>query len=337
MVTAIFDGNYLLHRCMRAGELASLRNRKGKPTGGVMGFLKSMQKTLRNYSIKRSVVVFDAGISPRRRALYPGYKGVKYRTVEDPFYEENLDPEKALYMQDFEQQRRYLQHLLRHLVVRVVKIKGWEADDLCYRIAQHYVESPGTVYLVSDDQDYLQAVREWSERGSPVNHPEIVREIRGSLRVYRPIADELVTSKNFHALCGHGLAQHLLYRAIVGDSSDKIDGVFGVGKGWMRKIFVEYTGDTTYPFEDFFLYCMEHRTKTVQKIAEQMHVVLRNYELMCLDEEPYSKEVETQVLETLSEPRELNMSGALRFMHELDLHSITSQFATWVLPFQRLS
>lgn len=336
MVTAIFDGNYLLHRCMRAGDLANLHNRKGKPTGGVMGFLKSMQKTLREYSVRRCIVVFDAGISPRRRALYPGYKGAKYRAPDDPHFEENLDPEKALYFEEFEQQRRYLQHMLRHLVVRIVKIKGWEADDLCYRIARHYNKETGTVLLVSDDQDYLQAVREWKLRGSPVNHPEVVREDHGSLRVYRPIADELVTELNFVAHLGHYLSQHLLHRAIVGDSSDKIEGVFGVGKGWMRKVFADYKGSTAYPFEDFFLYCMEHRTKTVQKIAEQMHVVLRNYELMCLDEEPYPTEVEQQVLATLAEPRELNMSGALRFMHELDLHSITSQFPTWVTPFQRL-
>jgi len=327
MITAIFDGNYLLHRCMRAGDLAKLHNRHGKPTGGVMGFLKSTQKTLRDYSITRCVTVFDGGISSRRRALYPGYKGAKYRSPDDPMFQENEDPERALYHEEFEQQRRYLQLLLKLLGIYVIRFHDWEADDLCYRIAEHYNKDMGIVYLVSDDQDFFQVVHEWRPPS----------EQRGSLRVYRPIADELITESNFAAITGHTHAQHLLYRAIVGDGSDKIRGVEGVGGGWMRKIFVEYKGDTTHPFEDFFLFCMEHRTKTVRKISEQLDIVLRNYELMNLELEPYSAEIEKQVLDLLSVSLEVKLGEVRRFFVQLELASIVDQLAQWVIPFQRLT
>jgi 5'-3' exonuclease len=331
MITAIFDGNYLLHRCMRAGDLGKLHNRYGKPTGGVMGFLKSTQKTLRTYSITRCITVFDGGISSRRRFLYPEYKGAKYREPDDPLFLENDDPERALYHEEFAQQRRYLQLLLKLLGIYVVRLRDWEADDLCYRIAKYYNRQPGVVYLVSDDQDYFQAVYDWSTR-----HSDGAIDC-GSLRLYRPIADELITEHNFSAIVGHRIEQHLLYRAIVGDGSDKIKGVAGVGGGWMRKIFEEYKGSTVYPFEDFFLFCMEHRTRTVRKISEQLDVVLRNYELMNLDLEPYPIEVEQQVTSILTEDLGVDLGEVRKFLVQLELSSILSQYAQWVIPFQRLT
>jgi len=331
MPIAVVDGNYLLHRCMRAGDLAQLRNRHDKPTGGVMGFLKSLRKILIEQQVNVCTVVFDGGISQRRRALYPEYKGSKYRTPEDPLYEEpDPDPEKSQYRRDFSRQRTYLQHVLPLLGTRVVRIVGWEADDLCYRIASKYHERPGSVLLVSDDLDYVQAVNEWRSR-----EPDVGDQY-GSLSVLRPIHDEHITESNFRFLVGHDLSHHLLWRAIVGDGSDKIRGVEGVGKGWLRKIFDAYHGPTAYPFEEFIVWCFEHKTKTVRKIADQLDVVLRNYELMAFHLEPYPDGTASQVQNLLDAPVEADIVKVKYYLTELDLFSITDQIHHWITPFQRL-
>jgi len=329
MVTAIYDGNYQLHRCMRAGDLAGLRNRHGKPTGGLMGFLKSMQKTLTQLNAQRAVVVFDGGISTRRRSLYPQYKGAKYREPDSEFFEP-MDEERAQYAKDFSKQGQYLRHALGLLGVRCVKLLGWEADDICFRIAEHYNKQPGSVVLVSDDKDYLQAVHTWRSR-----EPDS-EEQYGSISVCRPIADELVTYANFRHLVGHEIGHHLLWRAIEGDGSDKIRGIHGVGKGTLKKIFAEYDGNTRYPYEDFVLWCMEHRTKTVRKIADNFDVLHRNYELMALEQEPYPVEVSDKVKSVLEAPVETDIAAIKYFLTEMDLFSITKYLHKWIVPFQRL-
>jgi len=315
MRSAIFDGNYLLHRCCRVGGLASLRDRQDRPTGGIQGFLKSIHAFLLSFEIDSCTVVFDAGISKRRRSIFPEYKGNKYRDKSDPLHSEP-DDEKKAYLDDFRKQMYCIQHLLKLIGIPVVKVKGWEADDLVYRIATEH-SAPGLVTVISDDRDYLQIVEE-------------------NIQVYRPIASEIITESNFSDAVGHEKHQTLLRKSIVGDGSDKIPGILGVGNKTLDKLFLEGAPVGEYPFEDFILYCMNHKSKKVRAISDCMDVVVRNYELMCLDMEEYPRELKKDVNRILSNKPGLQLVKLQHFLNELDLFQISDQLHTWVLPFQRL-
>lgn len=320
MITALIDGNYLLHRCMRVGSVAGLTNRYGKPTGGFFASIRSIHGAISANRVGSAYVVFDSGISARRRKLYPPYKGSRYREVGDPFYVE-LDDETRGYLRKFRLQRAMLEFILPRMGVRVARIKepyGWEADDLIYALT--FLVPSNAVLVVSDDKDMYQMVQSTPD---------------GYVHVIRPIAQKHLKQDNFEAIVGHPQCEDLLRKAILGDKSDNIDKVPGPGKKGVDDIFEEGAPVCEYPFEEFFLWCMDHRLKKVRSISDNMDIVLRNYELMDLSQEDIQPAV-SPLREIIYEPVSVDLAKVRHFFTELDLLSIVRDLHTWIIPFQRL-
>lgn len=316
MATTIVDGNYMLHRCCHA--IGELENRHGKPTEGVHGFLQCIQSVIANNQTDRCTVVFDAGVSKRRREIYPRYKGSRWRDRDDPLWEE-LDEEKQRFDDRFKMQLTYLSYILRRLGVRVIRIPGWEGDDLVYRIAT--LHSSGLVYVVSDDRDFYQIPATYSD---------------SSIHLIRPMAGQIVTEENFEDLIGYPQIEFFIRKSVEGDSSDKIRGVENVGAGTLNKIFNEGAPVDAYPFEQFILYCMDHKSKRVRGIADQMDILIRNTELIDLEREPYPEEVAQRVHTELGSPVGVDLKMVRHFLAEMDLLVIEKKLHWWIVPFQRL-
>jgi len=320
MISAIVDGNYLLHRCMRVGSVAALENRFGKPTGGFFAALRSIHGAFNDYKIDSAYVVFDSGISKRRRVLLPEYKGPRYRDRLDPLFEEP-DEEHALYLKKFRLQRAMLQYILPKLGVRTIRLKephGWEADDLIYALIQCIETSP--VIVMSDDKDMLQLL-------SPSNGKNV--------HLVRPIAKQYLTEDTFEEVFRYPLEQDLLRKAILGDASDNIPKVPGCGKKGVDSIFLEGAPVCEYPFEEFLMWCMDHKLKKVRAIADNLDIVLRNYELMDLSREDVTQ-ARPALEDIIRSPVSVDLSTVKRFLSELDLHSIVRELHTWSVAFQRL-
>jgi DNA polymerase-1 len=322
MLAAIIDGNYLLHRCMRVGAVAALTNRNGKPTGGFFASLRSIQAVLSSNRVDTAYIVFDSGISKRRRKLFPGYKGSRYREKDDPFYVEP-DAEKVEYLRKFRLQRAMLQYALPKLGIRTVRLKDgssgrWEADDLIHALT--YLVPANRILVVSDDKDMYQLVMKTPE---------------GYIHNLRPIAQKLVTEENFEYLVGYPQIQDLLRKAILGDPSDDIPNVPQVGPKTVDDIFSDGAPIEPYPFGDFFLWCESQRSKKVQRVAHGMDLVLTNYELVDLTFEDI-KPATPELREIIHEPTHVDLVTVKRFFTELDLFSILKDLHTWIIPFQRL-
>jgi len=317
----------MLHRACRVGELSMLTNRDGKPSGGTYGFLKSLHAELLRHHSQSCVVVFDGGISKRRRELYPDYKGSRARDKSDPLYEEIVDPDKLAFRKSFNYQRASLNYILPRLNIPVVRLPGWEADDLIYRIA-HKHPVAGTTVILSDDEDYFQMVRDWTSDTDP--------SVKYHVVLYRPMKGELITASNKSTILGFPGEEHQLRRAGIGDGSDKIKGIAGVGEKTMDDALLMYTGSLEYPFDDFILHCMSHPSKRVRKISDEYHIIHRNYELMLLDYEEYTDETYKRVSDQL-QTASPNLHEAKEFLTDMDIFSIVKEFHIWVTPFQRLS
>ncbi len=284
--------------------------------------MKSLHSTLHRFKAERCIIVFDGGISDRRRELYPRYKK-SYRSAGDPFYSPP-DDDKVTYVTNFDAQIRYLRFALKRMKVSVVQLRGWEADDVIYRIA-HIHADPGITYVISDDQDYFQMVKKWNEDGKVFN-----------VILHRAMKDITISAATFDDVVGHPQSQHLLRRTIIGDSSDKIEGINGVGPVTLDKIFSTYTGPVEYPFEDFILYCADQKSETIQKISDDFGAIIRNYELMAFDYEEYTDDAQKSVIKQLQPFGEPDLHKAKQFFAELDIFSISNNFHQWVVPFQRL-
>lgn len=307
---------------MRVGSLALLENRKGKATGGFFGFLKSVHGIVGEYGIKKCFVVFDGGISKRRRNLLPEYRGARQRQPGDPFYVEP-DDDKKEYDRKFDSQRRMLQFVLAKMGVRALRIEGWEADDLAYLLVRRIEQDGGAINLISDDKDWLQMVTD--KRGFTVN-------------TIRPIGEQFVTYDNFEEEVGCPQDQFLIRRAIIGETgSDNIPGIPGVGEKTAAQIFEEGAPACRFPFDEIFNFCSEHKQKRVRKISDNIDILWRNYEVINLSYELPTLDVNRQVDACVRSAVGVDLISVKRFFTELDLFSVLKELHTWMVPFQKLS
>ena len=200
---ALIDAHYMLHRAAHVKELSILRSSWGASTGGALGVLRGIHDTLDRFPLcDRVVLVFDGGISQRRRKIYPNYK---VREAVDV-------AEHAAYMTMFRENRDLLQSLAPTLGVRSVELKHREADDLIGLLATKAENQGELVVIVSDDKDMYQLVSR-------------------NIWVYRPMAQQVVRIDTFPGVTGGITWGHwLLYRATTGDASDRIPGIEGVGE-----------------------------------------------------------------------------------------------------------
>jgi len=322
MTVMIVDGNNMLHRTMRVPALEELENRYGKPTGGVFGFLRSLQALLSVNQIKRCYVVFDGGISQRRRALLPEYKGPRYRDESDPFYEEP-DEDRLSYFLSFKRQRQLLKFILERLAVHFIRIPGYEADDVIGHLSISFRDRHN-VLIVSDDSDFLQLL-----------HGSVLNGLHRT-RLYRPLKEYIVGLDNFEQQMGYPSEQFMVRKSLYGDpGSDKIPGIPGVGKVTIEKVLSDIE-DYEYPFDTLFNYCSDSTNKRIRKIADNIDIVYRNHEIIDLTEEEIGEDACDEITASILARPEVDLIKTKHLLSELDLFSIVDDLHHWVIPFQRL-
>lgn len=176
------------------------------PTGGPYLFLKSLKIF---YDFGKIAVVFDGGHSPFRTSLYPDYKK---RAPKDEMSIMDKVAEKS-----FKLSFDLIPQLLSKMSIPNFRMKGEEADDVLFHVSKYLVEAGHEVTAISDDEDFLQF-------------------LNFGASVFRPIKGELVDHSVF--VGKYGFSPHFLplYKAIIGDPSDNIPGVYRVGKVGSTKI-----------------------------------------------------------------------------------------------------
>lgn len=221
---SIYDGSFLLHRALHLQEVFDLKNSKGVRTGGVFQFLRMFTKELRISGESFPVVVFDMGLNKRRVDVDPDYKNARERAIQD---NQVLTPEESDldYVTQYRKQRNILSVILPYMGVPVIKFAGWEGDDLICILSK----LSNKCTIITDDRDMLQLL-------SP------------TCKVRRPMADELWSLDSFLESNGYSnIYEFVLYKAILGDSSDNIpSSCTGVGRGTtneMVRLIKHYLGD----------------------------------------------------------------------------------------------
>lgn len=204
--TLLFDGSHALHRNLSEPNTYEMRNQKGKRTGGIFGVLRTILKEFKTFNYF-PIVVFDGGLSKRRLDIYPNYK----RTLDKQLLRESLEPkteEQLLdeeYLREYATQRNDLIELLPLFGIPVIRIDGWEGDDLLYILTKMSKDS----VVVSDDKDLIQLVTE----------PSVQEDRR--CRVRRGMRDEFITY-DYLKENGINIKEYVWTKAICGDNSDNI-------------------------------------------------------------------------------------------------------------------
>jgi len=273
----IVDG---LNLYLRAFAVNGALNDNGVPVGGLTGFLRSLAYAIREVNPTRVIVVYDGqGGSQRRRKIHPEYKANrkpgKRITRWDAF--KNATEEKDAMKIQFSRLIEYLDFL----PINVISIDKIEADDTIAYIAHTLLDEDVTI--LSADQDFLQLVDEritvWSPTKKKFYTPRMVK------------ADYGVPAHNF-----------LMYKVLMGDKSDNIEGVKGLGPKKLPKIVPDLLTQTTLDL-DFIL---EHAGKGEEpmhkKISESATQLRLNEELMDLKNPPISGELKLQIARLIEAP-----------------------------------
>ena len=289
----IVDG---LNLYLRAFAVNGALNDNGVPVGGLTGFLRSLAYAIREVNPTRVIIVYDGqGGSQRRRKIHPEYKTNrkpgKRITRWDAF--KNATEEKDAMKIQFSRLIEYLDLL----PINVISIDRIEADDTIAYIAHTLMNEDVTI--MSSDQDFLQLVNDritvWSPTKKKFYTPRMVMDDYG------------VPAHNF-----------LMYKVLMGDKSDNIEGVKGLGPKKLPKIIPDLLTHNTLDL-DFIL---EHAGKGEEpmhkRIVESETQLKINEELMDLKNPPISGELKLQITRLIEAPINLLSSNSFNTMYTDD-------------------
>lgn len=193
---AVIDGNSLMHRAYHAIQ-TPMSAPDGTPTNAVFGFMQMLCKFLETANPDAVICAFDAGKPEFRMQELPTYK------AQRPHMDEELRAQFPV-----------IETLLESMCIPVVKVPGWEGDDILGTIAARDEKLGYKTLLVTGDKDACQLASELTS---------IVTTKKGISDVDIMGPDEVMDKY------GVTPAQFIDYLGLMGDKSDNIPGVTGIG------------------------------------------------------------------------------------------------------------
>jgi len=239
----------------------SMSVRTGTQTGGVVGTLKTLGRLTRELGPKQIYVVWESGGSAQRRKIFPEYKLGRRPEKLNRFYEDDIP--------DTDENRRHqmlvLVTAMKCLPVCQLYVPDCEADDVIAYLCKSRLKDENKV-IVSNDRDMYQFLDEKTtiynlHKKSIVTESHVLDEFR-------------ILSSNF-----------ALAKCIIGDPSDNIPGIKGVGYKTLVKNIPLVSAERDVHLSDVIAFCEAHRdeNKVCRKIAEGSEVLKRNWKLIYLD------------------------------------------------------
>ncbi|MFO7606603.1 MAG: DNA polymerase I [Desulfurivibrionaceae bacterium] len=198
----LIDGSAYIYRAYHA--ISPLTNSSGLPTHAVFGFINILLRVIREKEPRYMAVAFDLKGPTFRHEIYKDYKANRPPMPED-----------------LACQIPYVREAVAAYNIRFLEEAGFEADDLIASAARHLERKGHEVVVVSGDKDLMQLVDRKTSFWDPMNDRYFDRD--GVAAKYGVSVDALLD-----------------YFALIGDSSDNIPGVPGVGPKTAAKLIVEF-------------------------------------------------------------------------------------------------
>ncbi|MBC8099506.1 MAG: DNA polymerase I [Armatimonadetes bacterium] len=205
-VLYLIDGHAVAYRQFFGLPVGSFTTRDGEPTNATFGFTRILLDILEKDKPQYLAVSFDMGLSGRD-ALYADYKGTR----------EKMPGELA-------QQLNRIQQIVAAFNIPILALEGYEADDVIGTITQQATAQGVGVHIITGDRDLLQLLTE----GVTVQLPSS----KG--------ADEIFDVPRFVEKYGVQPPQLVDLKALMGDASDNIPGVKGIGDKTATQLLQSY-------------------------------------------------------------------------------------------------
>lgn len=237
----LLDSNSLLNRAFYA--MKDLTDRKGRPTGAIHGYFSMLAKLFGQFKPDKVVAAFDLKAPTFRKEIYEGYKATRKPMPED--LAAQLQPTKDI---------------LGLLGIPVCELEGYEADDVIGTLARRF---DGDVLIVTGDRDSWQLIDD---------RTKVVFTIKGITEI------ALMDVKKLKEDYGLTPSQVIDLKSLMGDASDNIPGVPGVGEKTAKGLLDSYgTLDGVYAHLD------EIKGKLREKLADNKDLAYLSYRLATID------------------------------------------------------
>ncbi|MEO6209270.1 MAG: DNA polymerase I [Gemmatimonadaceae bacterium] len=210
----LVDGYALIYRAFFALISRPLTTSRGENTSAAWGVVNFLQRLIDTHKPEYVAWVHDSGLSFRHEQ-YPAYKATREKLGEE-------------LQADFDRGMERIEELLDAFNVRVLALEGYEADDVIGTLARQGVDAGVNVVIVSGDKDFYQLVRPgvWllnPGRGGPAS-----------------VEEQWVGMENASERLGVPPHHVTDYLAMVGDSSDNVPGVKGIGDKTASELVATY-------------------------------------------------------------------------------------------------
>ena len=306
----IIDG---LNTFLRSFTMINHLNPDGHHIGGLTGFLKSIGYAIRMSDPTKVVVIFDGiGGSNARRNLYPEYKANRNSSR---ITNHNIFSSKDEESESINNQISRLVQYLQCLPVTVISIDGLEADDIIGYLANKFQAHNETqkVTIMSADKDFLQLVSD-------------------KVHCYSPTKKKIYTPKDVLEEFGVSSSNFLNYKILMGDTSDNIPGITGLGPKKLIKLFPELTDNTKIELDEIISLSADKvdENKLYLSVVERRHQLLINQQLMSLNGSFLSPENKQLVKDAFNNSYELNIPIFLQLYHNDKLGESIPNVQSWL-------
>ena len=206
----LIDGNSMANRAFYATMGRMMKTPTGISTNAVYGFFQIMFKTIEEEKPDKIIVAFDISSSEKRTKIFNEYKAGRHKTPEDLTIQFPI-----------------IKELLKTMNIPIVQKDGIEADDILGAIAKKEGKKGNKIIILTGDRDYFQLV-----------------DINVNIRYPKTIMGktEYIIYDNYKINEEYGLTPEKLIevKALMGDASDNIPGVKGIGEKTALKLIIQF-------------------------------------------------------------------------------------------------
>jgi 5'-3' exonuclease len=255
---------------------------EGRSVGGVVGFLKCLKYYVYKFNPSKVIICWDGkGGSQKRRKLIEDYKHGRRPLKPNRNYDYELEdtPKDKIF------QRIKLGQYLTCLPVHQITIDNIEADDVIAYLVGYYPDERKVI--VSTDKDFYQLLDQ-------------------KTIIYNSVKKVFKTKNNCFEEYKIYPCNFAIAKAIVGDKSDNIKGIEGVGFKKVLKLFPFLSEEKEIQLEQVFEHCKEKEKKYL-KILNSKDIIIRNHEAMQLKNTIISSHSASKIKDVLEKKLTLNV------------------------------
>ena len=310
-----------MNTLIRSFSLLKAMNPDGHHVGGLVGFLRSLGYLVRTIDPTRVIIVWDGkGGSGNRKNINPEYKAQRAtaRITHWGLYDSKAEETEALIGQLYR-----LQDYLDCLPMQQIMMEKLEADDIIAYLAKEASDSPRVdkVTIVSSDKDFLQLIDD-------------------TIEVYAPVKKRTITNSNILDEIKVHPSNYNIVKALLGDNSDNLRGVKGLGIKTLVKEFPDLVSKEDCDLEYIWEVCEKNLEgkKIFSKIIHEFDIVKNNFNIMDLHDTLLDDSEKNLILDIIKSDIPALQSGA--FLHLLDqdkIEGITKNTEGWLETFRKLT